>query len=103
MTKGKDTWRLALYVGWPILAVLNALDVWSTNSLLNTYRGVAEEANPFTRWFIDHSLFIPVKVLLVLAVGVLCLKTRNPRKFAVMIWLIVPIYVFTVVHNIGYM
>lgn len=101
MKKGKL--KIALFSGWAIIAVLNVLDVWSTNSLLNTYKGIAEEANPVMAWFMDHSLFIPVKIILVLSVGVMCFRTKNPKRLATMIWLVVPIYVYTVAHNISYM
>lgn len=93
----------ALYLGWIILAVLNVLDVWSTLSLLHSHRVVAEEANPFVRFLIDHSLFVPFKILIVGTIGYFCLKTKKPRKLAILIWIIIPIYVFVVTHNISYM
>lgn len=99
----KPVINIALFSGWTVLAILNVLDVWSTETLLNSNQILGEEANPVARWLIDHSLFLPVKILVVALIGYYCLKTEKPKKLAILIWLIVPLYLFVVAHNISYM
>lgn len=80
---------------------LNILDVWSTLILLNEYG--AREANPIANWLITHHLLTATKLLVVAAIGICCLKTKHRKRVTIMLWSVVVLYGFVVIHNMNYL
>lgn len=87
---------------WILLLVLNIADIWSTHHLLSTLQG-AREANPVTGWLIDHGLMEVAKLSIVAAIGVCCIRTKNPGRYLTAIVGLTAFYAFVVIHNVSYM
>lgn len=93
--------RKILFVGWVMLFALNVLDIWSTHRLLSGVQG-AYEANPVSAWLLAHNLMDSMKILFVCAIGFYCIRTINPRRLSVSIWMAVSVYAYVVIHNLQY-
>ena len=93
--------RKILFTGWVVLFVLNLLDIWSTHRLLGSVPG-AYEANPVTAWLLDRGLMDPMKIIFVCAIGFYCIRTVNPKRLAVSVWVSVGVYAYVVLHNLQY-